>query len=73
MHWIDKIRMVLRLNEEELSLWSKIATTEPSPAVRSIIHMMIEHEKKEMEQLRSLLNKYGGGYIDPPYMDPPGY
>lgn len=73
MHWIDKIRAVLRLNEEELSLWSKIAAAEPSRALRGIIHIMIEHEKEEMEQLRSLLNKCGGGYMDPPYMDPPGY
>lgn len=74
MHWREKIRAVLRLNEEEISLWSSIAAAEPSSAVRGIIQMMLEHEKQEMEQLRCLLNEYGGGYTDPPpYMDPPGY
>ncbi|MGB9661225.1 MAG: hypothetical protein ACPL5F_04310 [Moorellaceae bacterium] len=74
MHWREKIRAVLRLNEEEISLWSRIAASEPNPAVRSIIQMMVEHEKQEMEQLRCLLNEYGGGYKDPPpYMEPPGY
>ncbi|MBC7341857.1 MAG: hypothetical protein H5U02_05330 [Clostridia bacterium] len=65
MSWTDPLRKVLRLDEEELSLWPRIAAAEPSEGVRGIIQVMIEREKREMEDLRAMIRHYGG-YDDPP-------
>ncbi|QGP93602.1 hypothetical protein MGLY_30220 [Neomoorella glycerini] len=66
MHWLDKLRQVLRLDEEELTLWPEIAATAPE-GVKQIINSMLEREKKEMEDIKKILHMYGGapGYPDP--------
>ncbi|MBC7257205.1 MAG: hypothetical protein H5T66_13990 [Chloroflexi bacterium] len=55
MDWMAKVREVLRLDEEELSLWREIAAEEPNPGVRALIKVMLDREKEEMEDLRALL------------------
>ncbi|GEA15659.1 MAG: hypothetical protein PWR22_1397 [Moorella sp. (in: firmicutes)] len=66
MHWLDKLRQVLRLDEEELTLWPEIASTAPE-GVKQIINSMLEREKKEMDDIKKILQMYGStpGYSDP--------
>ncbi|MDN5344471.1 MAG: hypothetical protein PWQ18_582 [Clostridia bacterium] len=66
MYWLDKLRQVLRLDEEELTLWPEIAATAP-PGVKQIIDSMLEREKKEMDDIKKILQMYGGapGYPGP--------
>lgn len=65
MHWMDKVRKILELDEEELALWSKIAAAEQREGMRSLMQAMIENQKKDREELRELLRKHG--YMDPVY------
>lgn len=51
--WRDYVRRVIRLDEEELELWRRIAGM-VSPCCRRIIEMMIKGEEEEMEALRAL-------------------
>lgn len=57
MDWMERIREVLRLDEEELALWRDIAAEEVNPHVRAIIRAMVERERMEMEDLRMLLRR----------------
>lgn len=65
MHWMEKVRKVLELDEEELALWSKIAAAEPRESMRNLMQAMMENQKKDREELRELLRKHG--YMDPTY------
>ncbi|SMB98128.1 hypothetical protein SAMN00808754_2143 [Thermanaeromonas toyohensis ToBE] len=46
MHWMEKVRKVLELDEEELALWSKIAAAEPRESMRNLMQAMMENQKK---------------------------
>ncbi|MDH7577282.1 MAG: hypothetical protein QHH75_05510 [Bacillota bacterium] len=53
--WHDEVRRVLRLDEEEIAFWERIAEQVPTRALRQAIRMMIRREREEMETLRGLL------------------
>ncbi|MBC7345523.1 MAG: hypothetical protein H5U03_08925 [Clostridia bacterium] len=69
MDWAERVRAVLRLDEEELALWPEIASYEPSEHVKAIIRMLIENERATMEEMRALVRNYGR--YAPPYRDDP--
>lgn len=70
--WRDHIKNVLRLDEEEISLWERIAERVHTHHLRHIIKMMIRREKEEMDTLRMLLGEHMPcpGYAPGPDMGP---
>jgi hypothetical protein len=74
--WQDYVRQVLRLDEEEIELWNRIAGAVQTDCGR-IIQMMIRREREEMESLRSLLGEQDvcdpGECPRPPKYPHPGY
>ncbi|AFV12410.1 deleted [Thermacetogenium phaeum DSM 12270] len=75
--WQDYVRRVLRLDEEEVELWRRIAGMVPADC-GAVLQMMIQSEREEMEALRSLLREEGvcdpDERLRPPVCPPyPGY
>ncbi|MDK2821249.1 MAG: hypothetical protein PWP31_1214 [Clostridia bacterium] len=67
MHWQDKVKQVICLEEKEIPLYQEIASIVPS-GVKRMINCRIEQEKKGLEELRQLLYMYGkDSYYDEPY------
>ncbi|NPV29195.1 MAG: hypothetical protein HPY58_05935 [Firmicutes bacterium] len=68
--WHHEVRQVLRLDEEELALWERIAESVPTHHLRHMIRMMIRREQEEMAMLRMLLGE--SCYPGPDYGPDPG-
>lgn len=60
--WRHDLMRVMKLDEEEIALWGRIAEMFPSHNCRQLIHMMIRREKEEMESLRMLLGEAKPGF-----------
>lgn len=55
MAWDHLVRQIIRLEEQEIDLYQRIAQGAPSRALRDQVMRMVEHERRELNYWNNLL------------------